>query len=152
MSAPIGVLIVDEHRAFRQAARAALAEAPELRVVGEAANRAEALALVTETLPDVVLWSVDVLRLGDVHAVQRIAELHPACRVIVLSASNPDRLGLAVVRAGARGYLLKQQAPPPDIVAAIHTVSRGGTRLMPRLTGWIVDEVARGEGADSHNL
>lgn len=151
MANPIRVLIVDENDLFRQATRALLESAEGITAVGEAKDRQEAIELIRELQPDVVLWGVDTLRPDDLQTVALISELCPYSKIIVLSVKGQERLALEAFRKGARGYLVKGKSKPPEIVEAIRTVSRGGAILSPGMAGWILDEISQKRQHEAKN-
>jgi DNA-binding NarL/FixJ family response regulator len=79
-----------------------------------------------------------------VQAVAQINALHPQGKIIVLSASSQEHLGLDVLREGACGYIVNGGSQPVEIVEAIRTVCRKGAILSPRMAGWVLDEVMQG--------
>jgi DNA-binding NarL/FixJ family response regulator len=151
MANPIRVLIVDENDLVRQATRALLESAEGMTAVGEAKDRQEAIELIRELQPDVVLWGVDTLRPDDLQTMALISELCPYSKIIVLSVNGQERLALEAFRKGARGYLVKGKSKPPEIVEAIRTVSRGGAILSPGMAGWILDEISQKRQHEAKN-
>jgi len=99
------VLIVDDHELFRAGVRGQLE--PDVDVVGEAAGVADALRLIEETQPDVVLLDVHMPDGGGVEVLNRASQLEPMPRFLALSASDAAEDVIAVIRAGARGYVTK---------------------------------------------
>jgi DNA-binding NarL/FixJ family response regulator len=120
---PIRVLVADDHPLFRQGLRAIVDGAPDLEVAAEAATGHEAVALVQEFEPDVVLMDLHMPELGGLEATRRIVELGGA-RVLVLTMIEQDAAVLASLRAGARGYLLKG-ADREEVLRAVRTVAAG---------------------------
>ena len=120
----IRVLIVDDHPLARQGVRAMLAQAPDIEVAGEASDGAEAMALVEQLRPDVVLLDVEMPgpRAWEVEAC--IREHYPQTIGLVLSAHNRDTYLSEMMDAGAVGYLDKQ-IPAPQLVQAIRRAARG---------------------------
>ncbi len=117
------VLIVDDHPAFRAGLRAVL-EAAGLEVVAEAVDGDEAIALAAEHVPDVVLMDLQMPGVGGVEATRAILSAAPSTAILVLSMSSPTEAVHAVLKAGARGYLVKD-ATPAEIVAGIRGVQHG---------------------------
>jgi DNA-binding NarL/FixJ family response regulator len=134
MTAPIRILIVDDHPMVREGLVARLQAVPRFEVVGEAGNREEALALAARTAPDVVLMDVG---LKDVNGIELGAELlaaQPAIRLLMFSMyDNPEYVQRSL-QAGARGYVLKD-APAAEIVSAIDAIAAGGTFLSAAVAG-----------------
>jgi DNA-binding NarL/FixJ family response regulator len=144
MGYPIKSLIVDEDDLLRQATRILLESEDDMTVVGEVKDGQEALDLIRETQPDVILLSVHTLRPEGVQAVAQINALYPQGKIIVLSANGQEHLGLDALREGACGYIVKRENEPAEIVEAIRTVCRKGVILSPRMAGWVLDEVMQG--------
>lgn len=128
MTTPIRVLIVDDHVFYREGVKALLAARPdEVVVVGEAATGEEALQLATSLEPDVVLMDLKMPGRGGLSATERLTAAQPGVAVLVLTMIDDDSV-LPALRAGARGYLLKD-ATVDDLVRGIIAVHRGETIL-----------------------
>ncbi len=145
---PIRVVIVDDHQIFRTGLRAELG--PELEVVGEAANVDEAVAVVTATVPDVVLLDVHLpggAGGGGAEVLQRLAVRSDTrgVRMLALSVSDAADDVVQVIRAGARGYLTKT-ASGPEVTAAVLRVHSGDAVFSPRLAGFVLDAFGTGGG------
>lgn len=144
----IRIVIVDDHQIFRTGLRAELGD--ELAVVGEAANVDEAVAVVTATVPDVVLLDVHLpggAGGGGAEVLQRLAG-NPATRgirVLALSVSDAADDVVQVIRAGARGYLTKT-ASGAEVTAAVGRVHSGDAVFSPRLAGFVLDAFGTGGG------
>ncbi len=144
----IRVVIVDDHQIFRTGLRAELG--PELHVVGEAATVDEAVAVIAETSPEVVLLDVH-LPGGDggggAEVLRRIAELPGSAetRVLALSVSDAADDVVSVIRAGARGYLTKT-ASGAEVTSAVARVNGGDAVFSPRLAGFVLDAFGAGGG------
>ena len=125
-----GVLIVDDHRLVRAGLRSLLDAAPDIEVVGEAADGEQAVRAVAEHAPDVVLMDLSMPVLDGVGATRALLAEHPDTRVVVLTTfSDRRRVGDALA-AGAVGYLLKDCAPG-DLLAAVRAAARGRCRSTP---------------------
>jgi DNA-binding NarL/FixJ family response regulator len=133
------VLIVDDHELFRAGVRGQLE--PGVDVVGEAAGVDEALRLIEETSPDVVLLDVHMPDGGGVAVLNRAAELETVPRFLALSASDAAEDVIAVIRAGARGYVTKSISAG-DLQDAIERVREGDAVFSPRLAGFVLDAFA----------
>jgi NarL family two-component system response regulator YdfI len=103
----IRVLLVDDHEVVRQGLRLLLETSEGIEVVGEAADGAEALSAVADLAPDVVLMDIRMPRVDGIEATERLRADHPGTAVVILTTFNEDELLLRGLRAGARGYLLK---------------------------------------------
>ena len=136
------VLIVDDHELFRAGVRGQLE--PDVDVVGEAAGVEEALKLIEETSPDVVLLDVHMPEGGGVEVLNRAAQLETMPRVLALSASDAAEDVIAVIRAGARGYVTKSISAG-ELQDAIERVREGDAVFSPRLAGFVLDAFAGGE-------
>ena len=138
MTAPVRVVIADDHPMYRFGLHAALTGSGEIDVVAEADTGLELLALVERHLPDVVLTDLSMPGLDGVGATTRILQSHPSTGVLILTMHDEDEALFAALRAGARGYLLKD-AERDDIVRAVLTVAAGEAVYGPSVAGRIVD-------------
>src|SRR5512144_2391023 len=137
------VLIVDDHELFRAGVRGQLE--PDVEVVGEAAGVDEAMKLISETGPEVVLLDVHMPDGGGVEVLNRAAQLQSPPRFLALSASDAAEDVIAVIRAGARGYVTKSISAA-ELQDAIERVREGDAVFSPRLAGFVLDAFA-GSGA-----
>ena len=129
----IRILLVDDHPMVREGLRARLSSVPRLLVVGEAGDAAEALLRLTDCAPNVVLQDVGLKDGNGIDLVQAMLERQSDLRVLMFSMyDNPEYVQRAL-RAGARGYVLKD-APASEILAAIDAVAAGGTFLSPAVS------------------
>ena len=119
------VLIVDDHPVFRDGLAGLLATLPEVEVAGTAGTAEEALAILSETMPDVVLMDINLPGASGVEATRRASQIAPATAVLVVSMVDDDDSVFAALAAGARGYVLKG-ASAAEITAALRTVAAGG--------------------------
>jgi DNA-binding NarL/FixJ family response regulator len=133
------VLIVDDHELFRAGVRGQLE--PDVEVVGEAAGVEDALRLIGETAPDVVLLDVHMPDGGGVEVLNRAAQLETMPRFLALSASDAAEDVIAVIRAGARGYVTKSISAG-QLQDAIERVREGDAVFSPRLAGFVLDAFA----------
>ena len=133
------VLIVDDHELFRAGVRGQLE--PGLDVVGEAAGVDEAVRLIEEARPDVVLLDVHMPEGGGVEVLRRAAQLEAMPRFLALSASDAAEDVIAVIRAGARGYVTKSISAA-ELQDAIERVREGDAVFSPRLAGFVLDAFA----------
>ena len=106
---------------------------PDLEIVGEASDGAEAITLTRQLAPDVVLMDIRMPRLNGVEATRRIVNAELTTRVIILTTFDLDKYVYAALRAGASGFLLKD-AQPADLLAAIRAVAQGDAVIAPRVT------------------
>jgi DNA-binding NarL/FixJ family response regulator len=129
----IRVLLVDDQKLIRLGFRLVLEAEPDLAVVGEAGDGQEALQLVREAAPDVVLMDVRMPQMDGIEATRRIVAEHPAVRIVVLTTFDLDEYAFAALRAGASGFLLKD-AHPQELTAAIRAAHAGDAALSHRVT------------------
>ena len=151
----IRVLIADDHRIVRQGL-CHVCELAGLTVVGEAENGREAVKLARQLRPDVILMDINMPALDGVQATSIIVEANPSARVIVLTMYRQDRYVFEAIKAGARGYLLKD-VDEGDLVAAIQAVHQGDALINPSLAVKLLDEFRRlsqmtDEVKDTENL
>jgi DNA-binding NarL/FixJ family response regulator len=130
------VLLVDDHAMFRSGVRAELGT--RVDVVGEAGTPAEAIAAIRESKPDVVLLDVHMPDGGGLAVLEAIAPEQPEVRFLALSVSDAAEDVIALIRAGARGYVTKTISAD-DLAAAITRVSDGDVVFSPRLAGFVLD-------------
>jgi DNA-binding NarL/FixJ family response regulator len=136
----IRLLVVDDHPVVRAGIVGLLAGEPDLEVVGEAGDGAEACDLAGVLRPDVVLMDLRMPVLDGVQATERLLAAAPATRVIILTTYETDTDILRAVEAGATGYLLKD-TPRDDLVAAVRGVAAGETVLSPSVARRLVSGV-----------
>jgi DNA-binding NarL/FixJ family response regulator len=130
------VVLVDDHAMFRAGVRAELAELVE--VVGEADSVGEAIAVIRKTRPDVVLLDVHMPDGGGLAVLAGVAAELPDTRFLALSVSDQAEDVIAVIRAGAKGYVTKTISAP-ELADAITRVSEGDVVFSPRLAGFVLD-------------
>ena len=141
---PVRVVIVDDHRIVRQGLRSILDPDPRFEVVGEAANGADALRLVTQLRPDVSLLDLKLPDMGGVELCQRIVQACPETAVLILSAFIDRNLVNASLQAGARGYLLKD-AENLHLREQLLAVVEGHAALDPRAADVLTEYVRQQE-------
>jgi DNA-binding NarL/FixJ family response regulator len=139
------VVIVDDHGLFRSGVRSELGD--EVEVVGEADDVQPAIELIAELLPDVVLLDVHLPGGGGQAVVAATKPVHPQVLFLALSASDAPEDVIAVIRAGARGYVTKTISGP-ELVAAVHRIAAGDAVFSPRLAGFVLDAFAAGPAQD----
>ena len=135
------VLLVDDHGLFRAGVRAELDGLVE--VLGDAATVEDAIRLVVEAEPDVVLLDVQMPGGGGVEVIRQVATRRPAQRFLALSVSDAAEDVIAVIRAGARGYVTKAISAE-ELIAAVERVAAGDAVFSPRLAGFVLDRFASG--------
>ena len=132
MTQAIRILLVDDHPLVRDGVSMRLQATEHLRVAGEAASLAEALALAGPLAPDIVLTDIRMPGASGIDLAARFREQHPLVRVLVLSMHEDPEYVRRAVALGARGYVLKD-APAQQLIEAIETVHRGGHYFSPGL-------------------
>ncbi|MDN4615110.1 response regulator transcription factor [Leifsonia sp. F6_8S_P_1B] len=132
-SRPLRILLVDDQALVRLGFRMVLEAEPELAVVGEAGDGAEAVRLAVEARPDVILMDVRMPTLDGIEATRRIVAANPAARIIILTTFDLDEYAFGGLRAGASGFLLKD-ARPEELIAAIRAVAAGDAAVTGRVT------------------
>lgn len=138
----IRVLLVDDQTLIRQGIRLLLEIEPDIQVVGQAANGQEALQQVESTHPDVVLMDVRMPGMDGVTATREIARRFPEVRVIILTTFEDDETVFEGLKAGARGYLLKDISSE-EMATAVRRVAAGEALIEPRLTRKVLAEFSR---------
>jgi len=137
----IRVLICDDQALVRGGFRAILGAQPDIEVVGEAENGAEAVALAERRLPDVILMDIRMPVLDGVEATRRLVADGSPARIVVLTTFDLDEYVTAAIRAGASGFLLKD-VTPPKLLEAIRIVAGGDALLAPSVTRRLLERFA----------
>jgi len=146
----ISLVIADDHKLFRLGLKQLINKQPGVNVIGEAATGFEAVNAVKDLQPDVVFMDISMPELNGIEATRRIVEEGLSTRVIILSMHADRRYISEALRAGARGYLLKDSAPE-EVVRAIHKVMRGQFYLAPTINEQVIEEFIHLSQADSHS-
>lgn len=126
------VIIADDHVFYREGIRALLANVPEVEVIGEASTGEEAIMKARELQPHVILMDLKMPGMNGIDATRRIHEAHPDTGVLVITMFDDDDSVFAAMRAGARGYLLKD-ADKDEVVRAIVAVQKGEAIFSPAI-------------------
>ncbi|HPH95424.1 MAG TPA: response regulator transcription factor [Anaerolineaceae bacterium] len=138
----IQILLVDDQTLIRQGLKMLLMSEPDLNVVGEAANGRDAIAAAQALKPDVILMDVRMPEMDGVSATREIQAAMPSCGIIILTTFDDDEYIFEGLRAGARGYLLKDVSSD-EIAAAVRTVASGGALIQPSITRKVLAEFSR---------
>jgi DNA-binding NarL/FixJ family response regulator len=141
MTAAPRVMIVDDHQLFRAGVRSELEGLVD--VIAEAATVEDAVREILERKPDVVVLDVHMPGGGGIEIIRQVGATRPAQRFLALSVSDAPEDVIAIIRAGARGYVTKT-ITGPELAAAIRRVAEGDAVFSPRLAGFVLDAFAAG--------
>ena len=130
--ARIRLIIAEDHAVVREGTRQLLEREPDLEVVGEAADGAQAVALVERLRPDVAIMDISMPVMTGIEATRRIKASHPNTAILILTAYDDDQYVFALLEAGAAGYLLKD-VPSAEVVRAVRSVHAGEPVLHPAI-------------------
>ncbi len=147
----IRILIVDDHAIVRAGIRLLLQQHADFQVIGEAADGQEALRLVQQLEPDVVLMDIAMPGMDGLAATHAISQNYPQVCILTLTQHENREYVLPMLRAGAKGYVLKR-APDDTLVRAIRAVADGGTFLDPRIADVVADNIRRRDAAPADPL
>lgn len=137
----IRVLICDDQDIVREGLHAILSTVPDIEVIGTASDGAEAITVVEQQLPDVVLMDLNMPGMNGIHATRKIVEQFPGVRVLALTTYDADAWLFDAIRAGAAGYLLKG-TPRAGLIKAIMGTAAGQTFVDPEVAGKLFSHVA----------
>ena len=132
--------IIDDHAVVRQGLRFLLEQQPEMQIVGEGENGEQAIRLVEELLPDVLLLDLLMPEMDGVTAVREIKRIAPTTRIIILTSYFEDDQIFSVIKAGALSYLLKDTRPT-ELIAAVQAAARGESVLHPMVAARLLREM-----------
>lgn len=135
--------IAEDQRIVREGLIALFEDEPDMEIVGEAANGAEAQELYGQLRPDVVLMDLQMPQVDGAEATRRIKAAWPAARILVLTTYATDEFIFTALRAGAQGYLLKD-ASADELIAAVRAVHNGQTQLSPAVAARLVAGIGGG--------
>jgi len=138
----ITVVLADDQRVVREGLSIVLSLMPDVEILGSASDGEEAIALVEQQAPQVVLMDLRMPRLDGIEATRRIAENHPDTKVVVLTTYADDHSVIQALRAGACGFLTKDAASP-QIAAALEAAKRGESVIDPAVQHHLVRAIAR---------
>jgi DNA-binding NarL/FixJ family response regulator len=137
----IKILVVDDHEVVRDGIVGNLVRQPDFAIVGQASNGLEAVQRAAELSPDIILMDLRMPELDGVEAMIRIKQSNPEIKFIVFTTYSDDEYLFAAIKAGAKGYLLKD-APRDELFKAIRAVSRGESLIQPVFTTKVLDKLA----------
>ena len=133
----IKVMVVDDHQIMREGLKAVLSKRPDFEIIGEAADGSEAVAKAAELRPDIILMDVTMPYRG-LQATIDIMKQLPETKIIMLTISDEEEDLTGAIKAGAKGYLLKN-TPSHDLLAAVKSVAEGGAVFTPIMAAKMVD-------------
>ena len=139
MSAPVRVLVIDDHALFRRGLTLVLEAEEGIEVVGEGEDGEEAIQKAEELAPDVVLMDVRMPKVGGIEATRRIAEAQPATKILMLTVSDEEADLYEAIKAGATGYLLKEISIE-EVADAVRAVVQGQTLISPSMASKLIQE------------
>jgi DNA-binding NarL/FixJ family response regulator len=138
----IRILLADDHQLMRSGLRLLIEQQADLTVVGEAADGREAVALAKSLRPDVAVMDISMPNLNGIEAAHQITQSHAELAVIVLSMHPDESYVLRALKAGAKGYLLKDSAES-DLITAVRAVARGKSFFSPAVSKVLLDDYIR---------
>jgi len=138
----IRILLADDHQLIRTGLRLVIEQQKDLSVVGEAGDGREAVSLANSLRPDVVVMDISMPSLNGIEAAHQIKQSHPEIAVIVLSMHPDESYVLRALKAGVKGYLLKDSAES-DLIAAVRAVARGKSFFSPGVSRVLLDDYMR---------
>ncbi len=150
----IRVFVADDHLILRMGIRTLLEKVPDVEMVGEASNGREAVTMVEELLPDVILMDITMNEMNGLEASRIIKEKHPSIKIIILTVHETDQYLSEMLDSGASGYLVKTTSSS-ELVSAIRFVYAGDVYLYPSIARMLVSDylhkVKTGEEKESYN-
>lgn len=145
----ITILLADDHRMVREGFRLLLETQLDFKVIGETGNGREAVRQAAKLSPDIILMDIAMPELNGIEATKQIVETHSSAKIIILSMYSTTQHIFRALKAGAKGYILKESAGD-DIVRAVRTVHSGKTFLCDEITDVVVgDYIDKRESATS---
>ncbi len=139
---PIRILLADDHNVVRRGLRLLLESQPDFQVVAEAADGKQAVEQAEATRPDIIIVDIAMPNLSGIEAAQRICSLFPQTGIVVLSMHSDEAYVLRALKAGARGYLLKDSVEG-DLIEAIKAVHQGKTFFSAEISRMLVEDYVR---------
>jgi two-component system response regulator NreC len=138
------VLLVDDHKIMRDGIRAILERGEDFQVVGEAETGTDAVQIVKQLRPDLVLMDIGLPGLNGVETTAEILRHHADCKVVILSMYDDENSVLSAIRSGARAFILKK-ASDTDLLEALRMVARGGAYLSPQVSDRLLTRIQKGD-------
>jgi two-component system, NarL family, response regulator NreC len=150
----VNIILADDHTLFRESLKKLIESKVDYKVIGEAANGLELIALLKKIYADLVILDVSMPELRGIEAIPEIRTLHPTIKILILTMHNEKGLLYQAIAAGARGYLLKDDSPS-ELFAAIGKVGRGEIYVSPRMANGMIEnwgQVIRDNGKIAEEL
>ncbi len=138
----IRIVLADDHKLMRSGLRVLLEQQPDFAVVGEASDGRDAVALVAAQRPDVLVMDIGMPSLNGIEAAAQITQSHPEVSIVMLSMHSDESYVLRALKAGAKGYLLKDSAEA-DLIRAVHAVADGKSFFSPAVSKVLLDDYVR---------
>jgi len=149
MGKTISILIVDDHEVVRNGIRSYLETLPEFEVVGEAGSGEEAIALVSEHIPDVVLMDIIMPGMDGIETTRRVKQISPRTQVVALTSYHEDAHIFPTLKAGAISYILKDMKME-KLAEALHRAVQGEVTLHPRVAARVLQNIRGDDGEEPH--
>lgn len=140
----IRIVLVDDHPLFREGVATTLAEEADIEIVGQGESADDAVRLVNELLPDIILLDISMLG-GGIVAARQITEVYPVVKIVMLTVSEHDDDVVSALQAGARGYILKGIGGD-DLINIVRSVNEGASYVSPDLAARLLVEMKNGAG------
>jgi two-component system response regulator NreC len=138
----IRIALADDHQLMRSGLRVLLEQQPDFTVVGEASDGREAVTLVDSQKPDVLVMDIGMPNLNGIEAAAQITQAHPEISIVMLSMHSDESYVLRALKAGAKGYLLKDSAET-DLIRAVHSVADSKSFFSPAVSKVLLDDYVR---------
>lgn len=151
MKKKLRVAIADDHRLVRQGIRALLERNKDIEVVGEASDGLEALDMVKELRPDIVIMDISMPQMDGIQATERISKMDVPTRVMILSMYSKPSIVQQVLRKGAKGYLLKSSISE-ELILAIHAAMRNEIYLSPSVASPLLENILMTAGTPENSV
>jgi two-component system, NarL family, response regulator NreC len=136
------ILLADDHKLMRSGLKALIEQQPDLTVVGEADDGRQAVALAASLKPDLLVMDIGMPNLNGIEAALQITQANPATAIVILSMHSDESYVLRALKAGAKGYLLKDSAES-DLIRAVHAVAGGKSFFSPAVSKVLLDDYVR---------
>ncbi len=136
------ILLADDHKLIRSGLKALIEQQPDLTVVGEADDGRQAVALAASLKPDLLVMDIGMPNLNGIEAAHQITQANPATAIVILSMHSDESYVLRALKAGAKGYLLKDSAES-DLIRAVHAVAGGKSFFSPAVSKVLLDDYVR---------